>query len=119
MLKLKLICLHSLPFLLGIICSYFFWQQPNVLLFIYIILTALFIWFGKDRKTEFLIAIYGLVVGYIVEVTGTRISGYQSFSLPQFMGIPYWLPVSWSFGFILMKRIGLIIGTGSAWINRL
>lgn len=118
MTKLKLIFLHSLPFALGIVLSYWFWRQPNVLLVIYLVLTTAFIRFGRDRKTEFLIAIYGIVAGFVVEALGTQVSGYQSFSLPQILGIPYWLIISWAFGFILMKRIGLILTTGTSWVKQ-
>lgn len=71
------------------------------------------IWFGQDRKTESLIFLYGLGAGFVVETLGTQVSGYQSFTLPQVLGIPYWLLVSWGYGFILMKRIGFIIVMGN------
>ena len=72
---------------------------------------------GKDRAIEYKIFAYGIVAGVVVETIGTSVSGYQSFSKPDFWGIPYWLPVSWGYGFILMKRIGLIMATNSPWLN--
>ena len=116
MKKFQLIILHSLPFAFGIALSYFFWRQPNVLLGLYLLLTALVVWFGHDRKTEGFVFLYGVVAGFIIETLGTQVSGYQSFTLPQALGIPYWLIVSWGYGFILMKRIGLIVGGGSPWV---
>ncbi len=113
--KSALIALHSLPFILGIALSYLFWERPDLLLALYLILTSLVIWYGKDRRTESLIFLYGIAAGFVVETLGTQVSGYQSFTLPQVLGIPYWLLVSWGYGFILMKRIGLIIGTGGPW----
>ena len=118
MTKLKLITVHTLPFLVGIALSYLFWGLPNLLLLFYLALTALVVWYGKDRWTESLIFLYGIAAGFVVETLGTQVSGYQSFALPQVLGIPYWLLVSWGYGFILMKRIGLIIGTGSPWTVR-
>lgn len=87
-----------------------------MLFLIYAVILFIVVATGKDQKAEFLIMIYGLVTGSIIEVAGTRVSGYQSFARPDLFGIPYWLPVCWSYGFVVMKRVGLIIGTGSPWI---
>lgn len=115
MVKYKLIILHSLPFVLGICLSYFFSQNNGALLLIYLAVTALVVLLGKDKKTESYIFIYGLVAGSIIEVLGTSVSKYQSFTNPQFYGIPFWLPVTWGYGFILMKRVSLIIAKNSPW----
>lgn len=72
------------------------------------VLTLGLINFHKD-KTEFIIFAYGILIGIIVEVIGTQVSGYQSFTRPDFGGIPMWLPIAWGYGFIAMKRIGLIL----------
>lgn len=115
--KIKLIVFHSLPIIFGIIISGILWKSSILLLSIYIIAVILLILAGEDRKTEIHILIYGIATGFIVEAIGTEISGYQSFTNPDFFGIPYWLPVVWGFGFILMKRIGLIISIGSPWTS--
>jgi hypothetical protein len=80
-------------------------------------MTGLIIALGKDKKIELYILIYGLIAGFIIETVGTQISGYQKFTQPDIWGIPYWLIISWGYGFILMKRISLIIGRGTPWIN--
>ncbi len=116
--KYKLLTLHSLPFCLGIVLSYLFWQEPWILLYAYLALSAVVIWFGRDRRTELFIFLYGLAAGFIIETLGTQISGYQSFTLPQVLGIPYWLIVAWGYGFLLMKRVGFILGTGSPWVTQ-
>lgn len=113
--KFLKIILHTLPLILGVGVSYFLWSSNTIILLVYITLAAAFILSGKDKKTETWIFVYGLIGGFAIETFGTYISGYQSFTLPQIWGIPYWLPVSWGYGFILMKRVGLIIATGSPW----
>jgi len=60
-------------------------------------------------NSEFAIFIYGIIIGGLVEVIGTQVSGYQSFAEPDFLGIPMWLPVVWGYGFVAMKRIGIIL----------
>ncbi len=119
MQKIILIALHSLPLAAGVVFSYFFWSSNTTLLLTYLIITFLLIIFGSDRRLERWIFLYGLIAGFVVDTIGTNLSGYQSFTLPQIWGIPYWLPVTWGYGFILMKRISLIIGTGSPWISDL
>ncbi|MFA5318257.1 MAG: hypothetical protein WC323_02165 [Patescibacteria group bacterium] len=82
MKKLNLLIIHTLPLFLGILLSYFFWQSNLLLLVIYILLVIGIIIIGKDRKTEWLILIYGAVIGFIIETIGTSVSGYQSFTQP-------------------------------------
>lgn len=116
--KIYLIILHSLPLFCGIILSFFFWRQPNLLFTLYSLFLVALLVYGKERKIELCIVIYGMFVGFIIETIGTQISGYQSFTLPQVLGIPYWLVVSWGFGFLLMKRISLVIAMGTPWIKK-
>lgn len=108
--KLLKVLIETLPIIFGILLSYLFWRNNFLLFVIYIFLILLLIYIHKD-KSELVIFIYGVVIGTIIEVIGTQISGYQSFAKPDFGGIPVWLPVVWGYGFIAMKRIGLILKT--------
>ncbi len=110
--------IHTLPLLLGICFSYLFWRINNLLLAVFLVAVFVVLWMSRDRKTEFLTFVYGMAVGFLIETFGTRISGYQSFANPQMLGIPDWLVVAWGYGFVLMKRVGLIISTGSPWTQR-
>ncbi len=107
--------IHTLPLLLGVVFSYFFWRNNSILLIIYLLAALAVIWVGRDRRTEFLVFIYGAVIGFLIETIGTQVSGYQSFANPQILGIPGWLVVAWGYGFVLMKRIGLVITQGTPW----
>jgi len=98
--------------------AYLFWKNNSSLLFLFTIITLILILRGQDVRTELWVFLYGFVAGFVVETIGTQISGYQSFTLPEILGIPYWLLVAWGYGFILMKRLSLIIGTGSAWLKK-
>ena len=117
MKKAILLTFHSLPLVLGILLAYWFWQSNSLLLFLFAIITIVIILKGRDIKTELWVFLYGLISGFIIETIGTQISGYQSFTKPEVFGIPYWLLIAWGYGFILMKRLSLIIGTGSPWIK--
>ena len=106
--RLSKVFIETLPIFFGIFLWYLFGQN-NVLLFtIYLILTLGLIYSHKD-KTEFVIFAYGILIGAIVEVVGTQISGYQSFVKPDFGGIPMWIPIVWGYGFVAMKRIGFVL----------
>ena len=104
MTKLSKVFIETLPILFGILLSYLFWQNNVLLFIIYLVLTFGLIYFHKD-KTEYSIFVYGIFIGIIVEVIGTQVSGYQSFTKPDFGGIPIWLPIAWGYGFVAMKRI--------------
>ena len=108
MSKIVKIFIETLPILFGILFSYLFWQNNFLLLAIYLILSVVLI-FWRGDNSEFAIFAYGIIIGGIVEIIGTEVSGYQSFSNPNFLGIPIWLPIVWGYGFVAMKRIGFIL----------
>jgi hypothetical protein len=108
----KNICLRvffeTFPILIGIVLSYFFWKNNILLMIIYIVLIAIVLKI-KFYPGDALALIYGFFIGLLVEIIGTSVSGYQSFTNPSFWGIPVWLPIAWAYGLMMMKRIGMII----------
>ena len=108
MSKIVKVFIETLPILFGILLSYLFWQNNFLLLAIYLILTVVLILWRGDN-TEFAIFAYGIIIGGIVEIIGTEVSGYQSFTNPNFFGVPIWLPIVWGYGFVAMKRVGFIL----------
>jgi hypothetical protein len=116
--KIKLILLHTLPLLVGIFFSYLFWREKNILFWLYVFVVFILILFGKDKKSEFFVFMYGAIIGFVVETLGTQISGYQKFVSHNFLGIPAWLIIAWGYGFVLMKRIGLVISKGTPWFYK-
>ena len=118
MKKTQQLIIHSIPLAFGILLSFLFWKSNLTLLIFYSFLVLMLVLTGNDKRVESWIFLYGILAGLIVETLGTQISGYQSFTQPDMLGIPFWLLVSWGYGFILMKRISLIIATGSPWTNK-
>lgn len=116
--KFSQLIIHSLPLIGGIILSNLLWNFPWLLLGIYGIVAAALIALGKDKKIESFIFLYGIVAGFAIEAIGTRSGGYQTFVTPQLFGIPYWLVIVWGYGFVLMKRISLIIAAGCPWTKK-
>lgn len=89
-----------------------------MLLVLYSSILIIYILWGNDKVLELKIATYGIIWGFILEITSTEISGFHSFRRPDFMGIPFWLPVSWGYGFVMAKRVSLIIYTNSPFTSK-
>ncbi len=67
----------------------------------------LFLW--NNRVGERYLFVIGLLAGVCIEV-GFRALGYQQvWAEASFFGVPYWLPIAWGVGFVLITRVGLYI----------
>jgi hypothetical protein len=80
---------------------------PEIALTAFIVVIALTMFAVRDHKNEPLLFIMGVVVGLVVEV-GLRQLGYQqAWAHASLFGVPYWLPVVWGIGFVLITRFGI------------
>ena len=102
------IAMETMPLLIGIALAYLFWTNNALLTILYLAIIAAIL-FVRRFPGDVHALVLGFFIGLLIEVTGTSVSGYQSFMNPDFLGIPVWLPVAWAFGFMMMKRIGMII----------
>jgi len=109
---MKKIWVHILwelaPILVGILLSYLFWRNNFLLAGIYLGLIG-FLLKLKFQAGDWHALAIGFLVGLAVEVIGTSVSGYQVFVNPDFWGIPIWLPIAWAYGFLAMKRVGVLV----------
>jgi len=106
--KIKEVIIQTIPLLVGLFLASLLWKQNLVLLlsFIAIIIAVFLI---KYNKGEFIILIYGICIGLLIEIVGTHLVKYQSFTNPDIFGIPSWLPLAWGYAFVLMGRIAKIL----------
>lgn len=51
----------------------------------------------------------GLVLGFIIEVILGLVSRQQYWEQSSLLGVPFWLPVAWGYGFVLITQIGFFI----------
>lgn len=51
----------------------------------------------------------GFAMGLVIEVGLGLVSRSQHWENASLFGVPYWLPVIWGYGFVVMRRIGNII----------
>ena len=69
------------------------------------ILTA----FLKLHKRETLLFFLGVAFGSFIEI-GLRYFGYQQvWTDASLYGVPYWLPLVWGFGFVVITRLGMVV----------
>ncbi|MGH7175130.1 MAG: hypothetical protein ACREGR_02090 [Minisyncoccia bacterium] len=82
---------------------------PELALTAFIICATLLMFAVRDNPGEPLLFFVGVVVGAFVEI-GLRIFGYQQmWTSASLFGVPYWLPIAWGTGFVLITRLGLLI----------
>ncbi len=61
------------------------------------------------EKGEVYLYLAGLLGGVFIEVGLGQINRLQHWENASFFGVPYWLPLVWGFGFVLIRRIGNLI----------
>ena len=73
----------------------------------FIVVVSFSIFLLKVHKNEKYLFIIGIVVGSVIEI-GLRMLGYQqTWTDASFFGVPYWLPIAWGLGFVVITRYGV------------
>ncbi len=72
-----------------------------------------FIGFALYQSTnilgESLLLMIGLLLGIIIEVGLGLVLRTQHWENASFLGVPYWLPLIWGYGFVTIHRLGEIV----------
>ena len=84
-----------------------FWRNSLLLTGLLIIISAVMIGMGKNKE-DFYLYIVIFFIGATAEAIGVA-SGAWSYTLPDIIGIPFWLPFVWGNAGIMSKRIYLEI----------
>lgn len=75
----------------------------------FIVAVSFIIFLVKDHKHERRLFLAGMVAGCAIEI-GFRYFGYQQhWTQASLFGIPYWLPIAWGIGFVLITRLGIVL----------
>lgn len=75
----------------------------------FIVAVSFLIFVMKDHQNEHYLFIIGILVGSFVEI-GLRFLGYQQiWAEGSLFGVPYWLPIAWGLGFVLITRFGMYL----------
>ena len=66
-------------------------------------------WLLSYRYNEWVLLVIGLLAGGVIEI-GLRFLGFQQvWNNASLFGVPYWLPLIWGFGFVVITRLGIYI----------
>ena len=77
----------------------------TILVILAIIVTLLL----RYRHGELLLLTIGILAGGVIEI-GLRFVGFQQvWNNASLFGVPYWLPLIWGFGFVVITRLGIYI----------
>lgn len=63
----------------------------------------------RREPGEVLLFFVGFATGLIIEVGLGMVTRTQHWENASLFGVPYWLPVIWGYGFVVMRRIGNLI----------
>jgi hypothetical protein len=63
----------------------------------------------KFYKNEGIVFLFGLGLGFFIEVVLGLIARQQYWTNASLFGVPTWLPITWGIGFVIITRIGIKI----------
>lgn len=63
----------------------------------------------QTYKNEYKVFLLGLIIGSFIEIILGLISRKQFWDDASLLGIPFWLPVAWAIGFVVITRVGMTI----------
>ncbi len=55
---------------------------------------------------EFHLFLFGVLLSLIIELGLGLVARSQHWEHASLFGIPYWLPLMWGYGFVVMRRVG-------------
>ena len=84
-----------------------FWRNPLQLTIILIIISVLMLLVRRRKEDLVLYAIAG-IGGAMAESTAIA-AGVWDYAIPNFSGVPYWLPFLWGIGAVFIKIVSLEI----------
>jgi hypothetical protein len=100
-----------IPFALYV--AFFVFQvlvQPSELVLTgVILLLTVFTFLIHRNKGEVTLFIVGLVTGLTIEVGLGLIARQQNWENASLWGVPFWLPLVWGLGFVVITRLGYYI----------
>ncbi|MBP9772153.1 MAG: hypothetical protein KBD16_04525 [Candidatus Pacebacteria bacterium] len=82
--------------------------SERTLTFTALILSGL-IFVLRYNQGEGALFITGIIFGLIIEIGLRRLGSQQTWHKASFFGVPYWLPIAWGIGFVIITRLGVFI----------
>ena len=88
--------------------SYFFWQNPALLVVFLGITSILMVWNEGDRVAVYVFGI-GFVLGPLAEALAIH-AGAWTYTDPHLLGFSVWLPSLWGNTGLFFRRLNLFVG---------
>jgi hypothetical protein len=82
-------------------------QSETLLTVFAIIISILCIY--SSSKGEIVVYLVGLAMGLVIEVGMGLVLRTQHWTNASFFGVPFWLPLIWGYGFVILRRVGNLI----------
>lgn len=101
--------LIMVPILIIFFIFQVFAKPSEVILTITIIVITLVTFRIHKNKREEWLFLLGFLLGMVIEVAlgfQDRLQHWENASLG---GVPYWLPLVWGYGFVMITRIGILV----------
>lgn len=84
-------------------------RKTEITLAVYIILVLIATFALNYYPNEWLLFFTGVGLGIFIEIVLRKFGSQQSWKKASFFGVPYWLPLAWGIGFIIITRLGIFI----------
>jgi len=104
-------------FLLTLGCIFLvssFWEKPLLLTLILLIISTIVIYISTHYRSknseDILLFILVGITGALAESVAIYF-GTWKYGLPQFIGVPYWLPLAWGLTAIIIKYVYLEVNS--------
>jgi hypothetical protein len=102
------IFLELIPIIIGKILLVFYWKN-NLLLTVLYVIIILIAFKVKYEKREWAIFLLGALAGFGIELWAVNVVGFQTFAGTPVGNVPLWMPLTWGYGFVVIKRISVAI----------
>ncbi|MBI1308875.1 MAG: hypothetical protein GC129_03310 [Proteobacteria bacterium] len=99
---------HLWPWIFFFVFQGFFPAQEAVLTGLVVLIIGWTFWLEHQRRELLLLAV-GIALGLFVEVVLGLWFRTQHWQYASLFGVPYWLPLVWGYGFVVMRRVGNLI----------
>ncbi len=70
----------------------------------------------KTHTNEYKVFFLGLIIGSFIEIILGLVSTKQFWDDASLFGIPFWLPITWAIGFVVITRVGMTM-EGFKWVE--
>ena len=106
-MKSKEILKQLLPFIIAFLVPIFI-DNEILFTFIVLLLIGFSLKISYEKKEELLI-LFGIILGFIIEVVLGLVYRAQFWENASLFGVPIWLPLICGYGFLIIRRIGNLI----------